>query len=84
MLEIILCLSVAWLPRFVASVDSVLVGEKQNCPVEDRSRWLKGGEGAWCVRPQADAEEMSLEKAHTGVEMLSVSFIHLFIPPSSL
>ena len=64
MLEIILCPSVAWLHRFVASVDSMLVGEKQNCPVEDRSRWLKGREEAWYVRPQADAQ-MRLEKDGT-------------------
>lgn len=83
MLEIILCPSVAWLHRFVASVDSMLVGEKQNCPVEDRSRWLKGREEAWYMRPQADAERR-LGKDCTGMEMLLVSVIHLFIPPSSL
>ena len=83
MLEIILCPSVAWLHRFVASVDSMLVGEKQNCPAEDRSRWLKGREEARDVRPQADTE-MRLEKDCTGVEMLRVSVIHLLIPPSSL
>ena len=84
MLEIILCPSVAWLHPFVESVDSMLVGEKQNCPVEDRSRWLKGREEAWYVRPQADAQEMRLEKDGTGMEMLWVSFTHLFIPPSRL